>query len=742
MKKLLTIVLAITSAIATGATVPAETYFVSPEGSDTNTGMSEMQPFQMVQHAIDQMNSGDTLVVLDGVYTGTLKLKSGIFIRAKNPRKVIFSGAQRLQGKFEKHSGDIYKIHIGMEPKQVFYQNKPMTWARWPNMQWSENWNRSKKWASGSAGMGTLNHKAFADLKDLDLTDGYCFIRYAKGNSCYSRAIKGFDGTTMLWDDTNFYNRLFTGEDGKRGRMAIAEGAKGVRGTFFLAGALDLLDDEGEWFAKDGTLYVHAPNSHAPNTNGTAGRQPNPADLLVKTNDYSIYQGDALSKVAMEGIDFFATSVKLANPANDQIVFRNSHFSYIGAEPLFVDTPNGKRASKPIHVAGSRVGFDNCLFAGAQNTALNLVGSMLYVRNCVFTENNRHGNFQSVPLFISASGTYLVSHNTFFNNCSDAIRIGFQDNYVKSRNPDVSYNNICNAGIYNSDVSGAYFPKMTQHYTEFHHNWVHNVKGNGVRLDQAGEEFTVHHNVFWSSKRGMSIEGYGKFNVYNNTSFRNKEACDLIRNVVPKAKGSNPEMVSNDTSFPPIDDWNVLNNLVQKFADSVGPSEKGPFDQSKAKGTLHPERSKSKSIPVTDRGDIQGNMTKFKPAIFTNANLSGLNFIPANRSVEGGVSSTPELVAEGVTDLGTYRGAYGYRDKAWSAGSDWMPYGIDVPTTMARSEQFAKKYGPISVIPEIRIENLPTGLLSRTTYEPPPAVDSQRPKPKKKRSKNGKPNKP
>ena len=710
----------------------ADTYYVSPSGSDTNTGTSETESFQMVQHGIDKMKAGDTLVVLDGFYTGTLKLKSGITVRAKNPRKVIFSGAEPLQGTFQRHSENIYKIDVGKLPKQVFYKNQPMTWARWPNMKWSENWNRGKKWAGGSAGFGTLKHKAFAQLKDLDLTGGYCFLRYAKGNSCYSREIKGFDGGTLLWDDTNFYNRLFTGEDGKRGRMAIAGGAKGVRGTFFLAGALDLLDSEGEWFAKDGTLYFYAPG----------GQKPKAADFLIKTNDYSIYEIEALSDVQIEGVDFLATSIKLANPNNQKISFRNVYFSYIGAEHLFVDTPKGKKNSKPIDLAGSQISFENCLFAGAHNSALNLSGTLLSVRNCVFTETNRHGNFQSVPLFISAKGPFQVTKNTFFNNCSDAIRVGFKDGYEKSVDPDMSYNNICNAGIYNTDVSGAYFPKMTQHYTQFHHNWVHNVKGNGVRLDQAGEEFTVHHNVFWSSKRGMSIEGYGKFNVYNNTSFRNKETCDLIRNVVAKAKGSNPKMVSNDTSFPPIEDWNVLNNLVQKFADGVGPSEKGPFTKSKTKGTLNPERDKSKSLPVKDRGNVQGNITKFNPKIFENENLSGLNLVPDDKIVEGGVTATKEMIAEGVKSLDTFRGAYDYRAKPWSAGSNWMPYDMDVPKTMAQSQQFAKKHGSISVVPAIKISGLSVGLLSRTTYKPVPKVEDTQRKPKKKKKKKKKKAKP
>ena len=50
-----------------GATVSAGTFFVSPRGDDNNEGTSEARPLRVVQHAIDQMQAGDTLVVLDGV---------------------------------------------------------------------------------------------------------------------------------------------------------------------------------------------------------------------------------------------------------------------------------------------------------------------------------------------------------------------------------------------------------------------------------------------------------------------------------------------------------------------------------------------------------------------------------------------------------------------------------------------------------------------------------------------------
>ena len=705
----------------------AATFYVSPTGADSSPGTTEAKPFRMVQHAIDEMSEGDTLLLLDGVYTGTLKLKSGITLKSKNPRKVIFSGAKALTGDFEKHSDTIYKIKIDADPKQLFYQGQPMTWACWPNLTWSENWVGSKKWISTKVFPGKIACDEFSALQGLDLVDGYCFLRYSKGNSCYSRRIKSFDGTTLVWDDENFYSGAFTGEDGRRGAPWILKDSKRktTGGRFFLAGALDLLDSEGEWFAKDGVLYLYAPG----------GVQPKAADVFIQSNDYVIHETAPISNLTLEGIDFFATSVQLANLENEKIIARDCRFSYIGSELLFVDSVYARSAQKPIDISGTQILIDDCLFVGAQNSALQMNGSELVVQNCVFAENNRHANFESRGLVMSPRGTFKVTRNTFFNNCSDAIRIQPQEGFERTVNPEVSFNNICNAGIYNSDVSGVYFPHLSMENTDFHHNWVHNVKGNGVRLDQAGEEMSVHHNVFWSSKRGLNIEGYGKFNIYNNTSVLNKEPCAMTRNVVPKRKGSNPAMVSNDISFAPISDWNILNNLVQKFEDRVGPSEKGPFENSKSKGTLHPERKKEKSLPIEDRGSVQGNLTDFKLTIFESGDLANLNLIPISEVVENGAAPTAELKEQGVTDLDRFRGAYDLGKPTWSAGSDWMPYGIAVPKTMAESELFSRKYRSLSVVPQVELTGISQGVLNTSFYTPPPTPKTEPPVSKKKKKK-------
>ncbi|MDX2431377.1 MAG: hypothetical protein QNK35_10610, partial [Bacteroides sp.] len=238
---------------------------------------------------------------------------------------------------------------------------------------------------------------------------------------------------------------------------------------------------------------------------------------------------------------------------------------------------------------------------------------------------------------------------------------------------------------------------------------------NAVRLDQAGQHFSVHHNVCWASRRGLNLEGFDSFNIYNNTSVLNSNSCFITRNVDDKRKGNGDATPSFDFGFPPIDDWNVLNNLITSFVDRVGPSEKSQYARSSNKGGLHPDRPEKwdGTIPVIDRGDVQGNLTGFSQDIFVNGSLDGLNLIPRKKVVKNGVVQTDELAAEGIDDLDPFRGAYDVKEKnPWVPGSDWMPYGLPVLKSMAESEAFAKKVRPGSILPEINIADLPRGRLS------------------------------
>ncbi|MFC2090024.1 putative Ig domain-containing protein [Bacteroidota bacterium] len=670
----------------------ATKYYVSPSGDNNNSGTSEDLPFQIVQFAIDQMTAGDTLIILDGLYTGTLQLKSGITIKAKNPRKAIFSGAEALNATFTKHSEKIYKTRLEKEIKQLFFDDRPLQWAQWPNISWSENWVTSKKWkyAGDGSDQGVFTCNDFAEIQNLDLVGAYCFMRYGKGNSCYSRLIESFDGAFLHWNTDQFFSKVWAGEDGYKGSAPNSE--------FFIAGALDLLDAPGEWVVKDSVLYIYPPE----------GKDPNDEVLLIKTNDYSIYQSTAISDINIDGIDFFSTSVYVGASNNSNVSITNAYFTYIGTELLWINKLVAK--DRPIYIRGSNIEVKDCLFAGAQNSALEISGEEVTVENCVFLENNRNANFGSRPLVLNPSGYYKVSRNTFFNNCSDAIRVSSPNNYDDPIPPEMSYNHICNAGLYNTDVSGIYAPILSQKFAEVHHNWIHNVKGNGYRLDQAGYELSLHHNVFWQSKRGINVEGFQDFNIYNNTSFHHETAEKFVRNVTDRQGYEYP---SWDTTFAPIEDWNVLNNLIEQAVDGEAPSEKTILAASRASGILHPEREASSSFPLTNRGSMQGNIFGDIDYLFKNPALSGLNLLPKDFSVRGGVLSHDSLVSQMVSSLDSYRGAYNYNDEYWYPGSTWMPYDLEVITSMADAEAFAKAYHSVSLIPEIEIPNLLVGYLNR-----------------------------
>ncbi|MCK4920245.1 MAG: T9SS type A sorting domain-containing protein [Bacteroidales bacterium] len=704
------VAIAIVVQILVSSTLSAATYYVSPLGDNDNSGTSEDQPFQVVQYAIDQMTAGDTLIVLDGFYTGTINLNSGITIKAKNPRKAVFSGLEVLNKSFELYKNGIYKTQerIGISPKQMFFNDIPMTWAQWPNNRWSENWIDNKKWANSTIGSepGILKSDGFSDIAGLDLTGGYCFIKYGLGNSCYSRRIESFDGTALHWNDVDFYTTSSSGGDGINASpdvfptLDINSKYHPSKDKFFLAGAFDLLDAPGEWFVKDGYLYLYILD----------GINPNEALILTKAVDYCINEEETVSDITITGIDFIGTSVRLAATSNDNINFEDVHFKYIGGELLFIDRQQGREIDKPIHIAGSNISFEKCLFAGAQNSALKLTGSDLLLENCVFIENNRHANFESRALYVEPEGDYRINRNTFYNNSSDAIYLKPDLDKMTSLYPEISYNNIFNAGLYNTDCSGVYMPSKSQRYAEAHHNWIHNIHGVAFRVDIAGMELNLHHNLFWASQKGMSIEGYRNFNIYNNTDVYNNSSSVIIKNVLNHSDYTDEGI--EDLSFPPIDDWNVLNNLAEKFVDKVASREKELFDAAYEAGEAHPERSANSYISIVDRGSIQGNLIGEHREIFTNEDLSGLNLIPTDSIILDGVEQTDTLTKQSVCCLGSYRGAYDVNGNYWYPGSDWMPYGLEVTQTMSAAEQFAKEYNAVSIVPEINVTDLSKGFLN------------------------------
>src|SRR5262245_61931814 len=56
---------------------PGATFYVSPAGSDSNPG-TEAQPFRTIQRAANAVGPGNTVIVEDGVYSGSNQCSNAV----------------------------------------------------------------------------------------------------------------------------------------------------------------------------------------------------------------------------------------------------------------------------------------------------------------------------------------------------------------------------------------------------------------------------------------------------------------------------------------------------------------------------------------------------------------------------------------------------------------------------------------------------------------------------------------
>lgn len=265
-----TIVMMLVLCNLAGALSAAE-FYVSASGSDKNTG-TKTSPFRTIQKAADIVQPGNTCIIERGVYREHVVLhKSGepgnpIVFRAARPTTVTIDGTNPIDAVWQPYRETIYRVSLAHPTERLFFHRRAMTWARFLNMKFSENWVEDKKWARTDAGSGPglVKCSALRPLGDLDLTGAYCFIKYGKGNNTWSRKITLWKPEEVLfeWNDEDFYDKAMTAEDGE---SAMPEDISDdtlnrlIGNEFFLRGSLALLDAEEEWLFDENSKTLYYP---------------------------------------------------------------------------------------------------------------------------------------------------------------------------------------------------------------------------------------------------------------------------------------------------------------------------------------------------------------------------------------------------------------------------------------------------------------------------------------------------
>lgn len=501
-------------------------FYISPNGSDTNNG-SKSHPFETLEGARDAIRNNIknkvfhkkiTVFLRGGTYfinksftldkNDLLNEQSSISYKSYKQEKVTLIGGYNLTisdfklvddkvilNQFVNKEAskkilvaDLSKLSLKFNNKEtinnapeLFYNNSPMTIARFPN--------------DGYLFTGQITKK-FDGLLYSFKYSGFEPLLWSKYQNIW---MSGYWGNN--WSDTNvkvsnidIFNNLISFKD--KLPYGIKENQR-----FYFFNILEELDKPGEYYIDyDKKLLYFLPNDSLENSKIELSILSEP---FIKMND--------VSNVTIEGITFECSrsdAIIIKNGTNNKIkncVIRNTSKSGISI--------NG----------GINNGIENCkiyntgtggivLNGGDRNT---LTPCNNYVTNNEVYNYSRIKKTYSAAINISGVGI-SATHNSIHDAPHTAILFSGNDHLLE-------YNEIYNVAMDTDDVGAIYSGRdWTFRGNIIRYNYLHNIDNNigninvsGVYLDDCMSSAEIYGNVFYKVKYPILVGG-GRDNIIEN----------------------------------------------------------------------------------------------------------------------------------------------------------------------------------------------------------------------------------
>ena len=477
------------------------TYYVSPSGSDSAPG-TESQPFATVQHGVNQLSAGDTLILRAGNYHELVTVgQSGtagapITLAAYPGETAALIGAQTVKGSWTLYNGSIYSVPWPTQPMQVFSDGHLLNEARWPNTAIEDL--AGMTYAIADAGNSTSLTQA--NLPPVDLTGAWIRIMAGQAWVGYDRQIASDNQATGELSWTSPINAL--------SMLVPRRGNK-----FFVYGKLSLLDSPGEWYWDPSAqmLYVWTQDGASPAGRVEAGVAPAVLNLSGQSN------------IVVNGLQARGGWISLQNSTsctvkNFQLYAPNWIRGYDGYA-VYPQYAGG------IDVSGSGNLIDGGLIEFAGRASIHLAGSgntveQVTVQDSGLTWSNDAG-------IVSMDGTQeLIQNNTIQRTALAGITMGSQSKV---------FNNLVEGNcLVMEDCGNLNSWSLDGQGTEIAYNILRDNQarwGAAIYLDAGCHNFNLHDNlaqqILWN---GTNITGV---NTIENNTFLDVQHAGI--NFVPGA---------------------------------------------------------------------------------------------------------------------------------------------------------------------------------------------------------------
>jgi len=527
-------------------------FYVSPDGNDTASGTSLVRAFATIQRARDAIRElkktkvlpkgGVTVWVRSGEYylkrgleltsedSGTLE--TPIVYRGMAGEQVCIIGGRKLSN-WQKVQDpaildrldpaarkEVYQANLkaqgiddfgqlksrgfarGTSPAalELFFQDKPMNLARWPNDSFVKIVGFTKAKDNGHGRRlgelsGGFNYEGDRPNRWKDTSDIW---------------VHGY----WAYDWANSYEHIASIDLEKRLiKTSPPHGNYGFRvgGRFCFLNVLEELDEPGEWYLnrKSGILYFWPP---APINRGKT---------MVSTVESPLFHLNGASYISIRGL-----TIECARGAGVRISVGNNNFV---ADCLLRNlgnygvTVNGGREHKVVGCEICETGDGGISLRGGDRKTLTPAGH--------FAHNNHIHHVARwsrcyVPA-VSMSGVGIrASNNLIHNHPHCAILFGGNDHIIE-------LNEIHHVCLETGDVGAIYTGRdYTFRGNVIRHNFIHHTGGvgmgsMGIYMDDCVSGTYIYGNVLWKLHRAVFLGGGRDFKVENNIFIDCDPAIDI-----------------------------------------------------------------------------------------------------------------------------------------------------------------------------------------------------------------------